>query len=591
MEVSSPVGSRNATRWFLWAGVLLILSLAAYLRCHLVSSGLPGVVYPRTDEVNYVTHVNALLCGVWVRPPYINPYLYPMVLTVTAAIRGVLAIALGTCSSWSEYAVANALSSWSVVTTGRFLSLVLSVCSVGLLWRLGRRMLSVGAAGVAAVMLATNATHIWRSVLVGNEVLMVLWVILLLDAVYAFLRNPSVRRHLLCGLLLGLAAATKYNAGIQVLPLVVASLLVAYRQGAGWRARLRLSWRVLPGFAVALLVFVLANPSLFFDGAAMWKAFQLQSGFLHGGYVTQDVTLALSGWCYYPSNFARLNNGLGPALLCAAGLLYVGYRAVRFRDDRALLLLSATLPSYLVLGSGIFHQMRFLLPAIPFLLLAGGWALQDAVDCMLQKMGCHPGLGARVALSVGLVLVLPQTVRLAGGLERSYGRADARAQLLMYAREHLPQSGSYVQLSFTPRVQVLKQRWDPDRRLLDRLPPAMRPVMQEQVRRRYDAVDGYTLLAQSEHFSDLMAQLAEGGFTHIVVTGPMRLDAQGPEGLSALLERFPLETYHPALRGCPYWPEWSEWLCAHVRGQASVYVDPKERLGLWVIPVPDPQKL
>ena len=43
------------------------------------------------------------------------------------------------------------------------------------------------------------------------------------------------------------------------------------------------------------------------------------------------------------------------------------------RDARYVLLLLAALPLYLFLGKGSFSRMRFMLPAIPFILIVGAW--------------------------------------------------------------------------------------------------------------------------------------------------------------------------------------------------------------------------
>jgi hypothetical protein len=234
------------------------------------------------------------------------------------------------------------------------------------------------------------------------------------------------RDYAVAGAGLGLAAATKYTAGIVLLPLIVAcaSQLLADRRAA-------LRGVVLAGGAAALL-FVLANPHALLSFDEFWsdvrKQEQAASGF---GKLGLDYD---SGFLYY---LWVLTWGLGWVPLAAA----VAGAVRAFAEDvrRALFLVPWALVFLVYMGTQERFFGRWLLPAFPALALLAGFAVVRAVDAV----GARPR--ARTAVAATLVAAL-----MAQGLfysvhsDRVLARDDTRNQARAWMAENIAPGSKIV---------------------------------------------------------------------------------------------------------------------------------------------------
>jgi 4-amino-4-deoxy-L-arabinose transferase-like glycosyltransferase len=205
-----------------------------------------------------------------------------------------------------------------------------------------------------------------------------------------------MRDYLLAGVGLGLACATKYTAGIVLLPLLAAAV-ARYLEADDAVKR-----RVLAGLpaagALALTAFLVANPYAILD----YHAF-------HAGLVHQSTLSAESqgklgaprqgGLLYY---LWSLTWGLGwaPALAALGGSLVV------WRSNRRLgmLLVPATLLFLLFMGLQGRYFGRWLLPIFPLVCLLAAFFLVRLI-AWITSLRRLPG-AARAAVAAVLVAVL-----------------------------------------------------------------------------------------------------------------------------------------------------------------------------------------
>lgn len=416
-------------------GVLALLVVAAFLRYYPNNSGIPSFVFPRQDEVHYVPRVMGFYAGVWGNRDFINPSLYLYLLYGVTWLGGGLLVLGGRHESLAEFCVETSVEPYFVAIVGRMISITLSVGSVLLLYLIARRMFSWRVAFVAAAALAVNVTHVDRAILAGTESTMVFLVLAFFLAVLRYVEEPTVRKHVICGLILGLAASTKYNAGIHAIVLVAASLLGA-RACGGVRDQLR-ERRFWAGFPVLIAAFLAASPLIAFKAREFWARFSLTaSGIFEGFKVGPAHEL---GWTYYVTSFPKANNELSYALLCAAGLGIASYRVVRRGDSRAVLLLTAAVPLYLFYGPGQSSQMRYFQPAIPFVLVFGALALDSLVSLLLSRVRGQAGRVVRVLLTffLAFLLLASGARRIHAGMNRRYGRPDDRGEHAVWLEENL----------------------------------------------------------------------------------------------------------------------------------------------------------
>src|SRR5262249_26012554 len=123
-------------------------------------------------------------------------------------------------------------------------------------------------------------------------------------------------------------------------------------------------------------------------------------GYLHSGYFAMDRARPEYGFVYYVRTYAESHQGVVLASLCAAGIVASIALVLRRRDRTHALLLAASMPLYVFLGTGIFNSERFLLPAVPFIAIHGAWAL-DRLLTRVTWLRMRPDL----ALAAGLVAI------------------------------------------------------------------------------------------------------------------------------------------------------------------------------------------
>lgn len=301
---------------------------------------------------------------------------------------------------------------------GRCLTVAMGVGTVWATYALGRRLwgqaAGLWAAGVLAVMpLHAQQSH-WLTVDVPAAfwgTLALLWTARLRDALpRAESAKNAWRNALWAGVFAGLAAATKYNMALTLLPLILAC-------AAGRRAKLLLVGIVSAGaaFLAACPGAVLESRTFVADVMYEWVHVSRQPGptFENTG----------SGFVYLITH--TLNAGLGlPLLLFAlASLVYAGVR--RTQGDG--LLAAFAVPYALVIGLAAVRYARYAVPLLPLLALWCGRLMAD-----WTTMRARPGFALRVsAVAVVLLLTLADCV----SLVRPMAQPDPRDRALAWLEQ------------------------------------------------------------------------------------------------------------------------------------------------------------
>ncbi|HVL95415.1 MAG TPA: glycosyltransferase family 39 protein [Solirubrobacteraceae bacterium] len=340
---------RAASRPFaLAAGALLLGALA--LRLWGYKSGLP-YVYNADENAHFVPRAIGMF-GHSLNPGYfINPPAYTYVLHVLFWLR------------WGGEGVQDAYAAnpGTVFALARATTAVLGVAGVGLLAWAGARLFDRWVGLLAAALLAVAFLPVHYSHLALNDVPALAPLALGLAGAAGVLRTGRTRDFALAGAGVGLAAATKYTAGIVLVPLLAAALLAPLER------RRALRDLVLAG-AVAAAAFVVANPYALFDLPAFVGGLREQSAASSdgGGKLGLEET---HGVLYYLKTVVW---GLGwlPALAAVAGAIAL------LRADRraAAVLVPAPLLFLAFMGLQDRFFARWLLPVYPILCLIAAWA-------------------------------------------------------------------------------------------------------------------------------------------------------------------------------------------------------------------------
>lgn len=276
----------------------------------------------------------------------------------------------------------------------RLFTAVCGTATVAVVATWGRRFFGTRTTLLAAALLAISPWAIQHAHYVTVDVPTTLFATLALFGACQVVVRGDWRDYVLAGVLLGLAAATKYQSGFVVISLVCAHCL-------RWRvASLRQAGRLVVAGLGSLAVFLLCSPFIVLDFAAFWRDVStLLSSYeqAHG-----DV---IGAWPVgaYADFITQVLFGIIPAV-CA--LLGLGLLA---RRRPALLVVMLVFPVVLIglLLRPQTHFWRNLLPIQPVLLViattgaVGGWEL------LRTYLGAWP---RRVLATAGLGLLLMPTM-------------------------------------------------------------------------------------------------------------------------------------------------------------------------------------
>lgn len=250
----------------------------------------------------------------------------------------------------------------------RWLSVILGIATVLLVFVWARRLMNRWAAFIAAILLATFPTHVQHSHFATVDVPLTLLTTLTL---YLAASAESKRRMLLAAFVAGLATAVKYS----VAPALWLTLITLW----AWRVR----WFVALGRLIAITVamgagFLLGCPYSVLAFNEFWRDFYWET-FVHSrighGYVFAET--GNGHWFHLTVNLPAAI-GVPAILLAIAGILPIGSSAPledpeqeNFRRRTIVSTVVFTLAYFVPLGFAQVRFARYLMPLLPILAL---WA-------------------------------------------------------------------------------------------------------------------------------------------------------------------------------------------------------------------------
>ena len=343
----------------------MVLLAGLGLRLWGVRQGLP---YPyNTDEAqHFVPHAVEMF-----RKSTLNPHYFANPPAFTYLLHFLFRLWYGS----PEGAVrALELHPEGVYTLARVAVALLGTGSLWLLYATGARLFGRAVGLLAAAIEAVAFLPVFYAHLALNDVPTLFPLTLSLLGSAGVLRKGRRRDYLLAGVGLGLACASKYTAGIVLLPLLAAATARYLNVEADARAYIvgrRAAIGLLLAGLAALLAFLVANPYAVLDYG------DFHAELVHQSTLSAEAQGKLGapqegGLLYY---LWTLTWGLGwvPALAALGGMLAV------WRRERwlGLMLVPAPLLFLLLMGLEGRYFGRWLLPIFPILcLLAAFFALR-----------------------------------------------------------------------------------------------------------------------------------------------------------------------------------------------------------------------
>ncbi len=423
-----PVGAPRATggrRW-IWVGLGVVLAGGLGLRLWGVNQGLP-YAYNADEADHFVAHAVGMFAHGTLNPHYFaNPPAFTYLLHVIYGLY-----------YGGAHAVLDAYARHpgDLYTQARVAAAVLGVLALWLLYLTGARLLGRGAGLLAAAIEAVAFLPVFYAHLALNDAPTLAPLTLSLLGTAGVLRKGRLRDHLLAGVGLGLACATKYTAGIVIVPYGVA-VAARWLDGERRGARRELAGPAVLGVA-SLGAFLVANPYALLD----FSSFHAELAHQSAQSAESQGKLGASrqgGLLYY---LWSLSWGLGwaPALASLAGALTV------WRRERALgwLLVPGAVLFLAFMGLQGRYFGRWLMPILPLLCLLAA-ALAAQAIAYAHRRGAR---GPRLSMALGVLLVV---VLLGQGLLYSIhsglvlSRTDTRTLTRQWMVAHIPPGANVV---------------------------------------------------------------------------------------------------------------------------------------------------
>jgi hypothetical protein len=364
-----------ASRVWVWPALGLILAGALGLRLWGIGQGLPYIY--NIDEAGHFVPKAVEMSAHGLNPHY---FVNPPALTYALHLVFVLWFG-GGHGVTREYA----LHPDHVFLLARVTVALLGTLAVWLLYLLGARLFDRRVGLLAAAIEAVAFLPVFYGHLALNDAATLAPLTLSLLGSAGILRDGRRRDYALAGIGLGLACASKYTAGIAIVPLAAAAA-AQYLAAAPGADRRVLTGLVIAG-ACSLAAFLLANPYALLD-------FQrFHSELVHQSSLSEEAQGKLGapkqgGLLYY---LWSLTWGLGwlPALAALGGAIAI------WRGDARIgwLLVPAPLLFLGFMGLQDRYFGRWLLPIFPIVCLLAAYFASELVAVLTSRIARLRGSG------------------------------------------------------------------------------------------------------------------------------------------------------------------------------------------------------
>jgi hypothetical protein len=403
-----------------------VLAAALVLRLWGIRSGLP-YIYNIDEAGHFVPKAVAMSSG------GLNPHYFVNPPALTYVLHLVFVVWFGgDHGALGEYAIHPD----RVFLVARVVVALLGTGAVWLLYLLGARLFDRRVGLLAAAVEAVAFLPVFYGHFALNDAVTLLPLTLSLFGSAGVLRYGRRRDYALAGLGLGFACASKYTAGIAIVPLATATA-THYIDSMGGAATRTASRRVLAGIAVAggcaIGAFLLANPYALFD-------FQrFHSELVHQSSLSDEAQGKLGaprqgGLLYY---LWSLGWGLGwvPALGALGGGVVIWRRDPRI----GWLLVPAPLLFLAFMGLQDRYFGRWLLPVFPIACLLAAYFVRELAATVPQRRAL-----TNFAIAFVAVCLLAQGVLYSVHDDLVLARPDTRNLTRAWMVANVPQGARIV---------------------------------------------------------------------------------------------------------------------------------------------------
>ncbi len=322
----------------------------------------------------------------------------------------------------------------NLVTRG--VSVLFSSLTIFLVFLVAKVIWSKKIGLIASFLTAFTASLIQTAHYGVTESMLTFWLVLVLLLSLKLLEKQRLKEYLRIGLIVGLAVSTKISAlSFIVVPLVSHSF-VSIKNRKQFKY-LNYQFKLLVLILVALVTFIILSPYAFIDKTKFLESMAYESGVATGKlkvvYVLQfEKTLP------YLFQLKNLIWQVGPVVLLGyLGFLLLLFTAIKKKNKKLLIFVSFPLAYFVYVGSWHTKFIRYMVPLIPFLIMAASWLIFE-----VQKKWRQWG-------SFLIILALGSSLFWSFAFFSIYTRESTRITASQWIYQNIPQE-----------VKILGEHWD-----------------------------------------------------------------------------------------------------------------------------------
>lgn len=419
--------------------MLLIITVAVSLRIWGLKWGLPNYLhyysYHPDENVLFSAVTQIDLFNGYLDPGFYNYgslYIYFVnIATTFAALMGWLNLNFTNLGE-NINQIAN------IYLTGRVVAVIMSLLTVFFVYVLGKKAYGRREGLLAASLMAIIPIYVMHSKFMAVDVPCTLFITLSMIFAFRLMDGCRFRDYLFAGLFAGLAAGTKYNAG---LALIVPVIMHFYADKSNIMQRI-INAKLFAMIAFTIIGFIIATPGILINQQQFIHDFMYEVGHVKEGH---GLVFANTGSGYIYHLLHSLLPGLGLPLFIIA-LLGVVY-AIKKHTYIDIALLAFVAVYYFVIGSAQVRFSRYIIPMLPVLALFASRFMLDlharysigiGMACFAQKMW-----------TIVIIFVIAYTLLHTASLSTMMASVDTRDSSIEWIRENIDK-GSTIGLPTIP---------------------------------------------------------------------------------------------------------------------------------------------
>jgi 4-amino-4-deoxy-L-arabinose transferase-like glycosyltransferase len=437
-QLSASIGDVAASRGDVMSDrtcraiLLLVIAAGAVLRFRGLRFGFPNPLARPDEEVL----VDAAL-GV-LRDPNPRFFDWPslFIYVTAAAYAALFAVERVLGGAIRHATVAKAAFEPVLHLIPRVLSATAGILTVAALFGAARELFSRQVAVVAAAFLAVAFLHVRDSHFGVTDVpATFLTVCAFWASLRCATRGVTDLRAALAGILCGLAASTKYNVALVLLPAIAGIFLPVASNPPRSIAS--------PARALALLLlcaacgFLIGTPYAVLDHQNFLAAVTAVRRHLAAGHVVMA-----RGWPYHATFTFRYGLGIPLMIAASAGACWL----IVERPRLAALVLAFPVPYYVVLGFGHTVFVRYLVPMVPFVCLTAAFLVDRAAELVGGRSNAPAVRDMTIVVLASIIGA--QTLTASLQFDRLMTIDDTRVLGADWIVSHFPSGASMYQSGF-----------------------------------------------------------------------------------------------------------------------------------------------